>query len=399
MNVHEYQAKELLKSFHISVPFGVCVKENTPSAIAAVLKAFKDRPKVAVKAQIHAGGRGKGHFKENGTSGVRLVESERVAETIADMFGKTLVTNQTGAEGKVVHKVYVTETVDVAREFYLSLLIDRDRQCPVLMASDSGGCDVETVAKESPEKVLTFPVDPLSGLQPFQARRVAYLLQLSGEAFKECVDLVLNLYRAFVASDACLIEINPLVLTKEGHLSALDCKMHLDDNARFRHENFASFDDPNETDPTEVEAKAVGIHNYVALDGDIACLANGAGLGMATLDLLDALGGKAANFLDIGDTASAEQIEAGFRILLKHPKTRGVFVNIFGGTLPCDRVAQGLISAAETVVLRVPCVMRLMGNRKNEGFTLLQRSGLSVFATEDLTQAAETIVRETKAAL
>ncbi len=399
MNVHEYQAKGLLKSFHIPVPFGVCIEENTSSAIATALRAFKGRPKVVVKAQIHAGGRGKGHFKESGTSGVRLVETEHAAEVVADMFGKTLVTNQTGAEGRVVHKVYVTETVAVAREFYLSLLIDRDRQCPVLMASDSGGCDVETVAQTHPEKVLTFPVDPLLGLQPFQARRVAYLFQLIGEAFNECIELLLNLYRAFVASDACLIEINPLVLTQEGHLSALDCKMQLDDNARFRHENFVSFEDPNETDPTEAEAKSVGIHNYVALDGDIACLANGAGLGMATLDLLDTLGGKAANFLDIGDTASAEQIEAGFRILLKHPKTRGVFVNIFGGTLPCDRVVQGLISVTETVALRVPCVMRLMGNRKDEGLALLQRSGLPVFVTEDLTQAAETIVRETKAAL
>lgn len=399
MNVHEYRAKELLKSFHISVPFGVCIEENTSTAIAAVLQTFKSHSKVVVKAQIHAGGRGKGHFKENGTSGVRLVETEHASEAAVDMFGKTLVTNQTGIEGKVVHKVYVTETVDVAREFYLSLLIDRDRQCPVLMASDSGGCDVETVAKETPEKVLTFAVDPLSGLQPFQARRVAYLFQLSGGAFNECIELLLNLYRAFVASDACLIEINPLVLTQDGHLSALDCKMQLDDNARFRHENFASFDDPNEAEPTEAEAKSVGIHNYVALGGDIACLANGAGLGMATLDLLDVLGGKAANFLDIGDTASAEQIEAGFRILLKHPKTRGVFVNIFGGTLPCDRVVQGLFSVTETVALRVPCVMRLMGNRRNEGLTLLQRSGLSVTATEDLTTAAETIVRETKAAL
>ncbi|MBR1843628.1 MAG: ADP-forming succinate--CoA ligase subunit beta [Opitutales bacterium] len=399
MNVHEYQAKELLKSFHIPVPFGVCIGENTSSAIATVLRAFENHSKVVVKAQIHAGGRGKGHFKESGTSGVRLVETECAAEVVAAMFGKTLVTNQTGAEGKVVHKVYVTETVAVAREFYLSLLIDRDRQCPVLMASDSGGCDVETVAKETPEKVLTFPVDPLLGLQPFQARRVACLFQLSGGAFNECIELLLNLYRAFVASDACLIEINPLVLTQDGHLSALDCKMQLDDNARFRQNNFASFDDPNEVNPTESEAKAVGIHNYVALDGDIACLANGAGLGMATLDLLDALGGKAANFLDIGDTASAEQIETALCILLKHPKTRGVFVNIFGGTLPCDRVVQGLISVTETVALRVPCVMRLMGNRKNEGLALLQRSGLPIFATGDLTQAAETIVRKTKAVL
>ena len=399
MNVHEYRAKELLKSFRISVPFGICIEENTPSAIDAALQTFKSHPQVVVKAQIHAGGRGKGHFKEDGTSGVRLVETECAAEAVASMFGKTLVTNQTGAEGKVVHKVYVTETVAVAREFYLSLLIDRDRQCPVLMASDSGGCDVETVAQTHPEKVLTFAIDPLLGLQTFQARMVAYLFQLSGGAFNECVELLLSLYRAFVASDACLIEINPLVLTKGGYLSALDCKMQLDDNARFRHENFASFEDPNEADPMEAEAKSVGIHNYVALDGDIACLANGAGLGMATIDLLDVFGGKAANFLDIGDTASSEQIEAGFRILLKHPKTRGVFVNIFGGTLPCDRVVQGLLSVTETTALRVPCVMRLMGNRRDEGLALLQRSGLPIFVTENLTTAAERIVRETKAAL
>ena len=229
------------------------------------------------------------------------------AEAVANMFGKTLVTNQTGSEGKVVHKVYVTETVVVAREFYLSFFIDRDRKQTVLIASVCGGCDIETVAETHPEQVLTIAVDPLLGLQSFQARRVACLFQLGGEAFNECIDLILNLYRAFVASDACLIEINPLVLTKDGHLSALDCKMQLDDNARFRHENFASFDDPNEVDPTEAEARAVGIHNYVALGGDIACLANGAGLGLATIDLLDALGGKAANFLDIGDTASSEQ--------------------------------------------------------------------------------------------
>ena len=397
MNVHEYQAKELLKSFRISVPFGVCIEDNTPSAIATALKIFKNHPKVAVKAQIHAGGRGKGRFKENGASGVRLVETERAAEAVANMFGKTLVTNQTGSEGKVVHKVYVTETVVVAREFYLSFFIDRDRKQTVLIASVCGGCDIETVAETHPEQVLTIAVDPLLGLQSFQARRVACLFQLGGEAFNECIDLILNLYRAFVASDACLIEINPLVLTKDGHLSALDCKMQLDDNARFRHENFASFDDPNEVDPTEAEARAVGIHNYVALGGDIACLANGAGLGMATLDLLDTLGGKAANFLDIGDTASAEQVEAGFRILLKHPKTRGVLINIFAGTLPCDRVVQGLISVTKTIPLTVPCVMRLMGNRRNEGLALLQQSGLPVFVTEDLTQAAKTVIQRTKA--
>ena len=399
MNIHEYQAKILLKSFNVPVPFGVCIKDNAPLAIEAALKIFKNHPKVAVKAQIHAGGRGKGHFKENGASGVRLVGTECVAEAVADMFGKTLVTNQTGVEGRIVRKVYVTETVAVAREFYLSFFIDRDRKQTVLIASVCGGCDIETVAKTHPEQVLMIAVDPFLGLQFFQARRIAYLFQLSGEAFNECIDLIRNLYRAFVASDACLIEINPLVLTKDGHLSALDCKMQLDDNARFRHENFASFDDPNEVDPTEAEARAVGIHNYVALDGEIACLANGAGLGMATLDLLDALGGKAANFLDIGDTASSEQIETALKILLKHPKTRGVFVNIFGGSLPCDRVVQGLISVARTVPLTVPCVMRLMGNRRNEGLVLLQQSGLSIFVTEDLAQAAGTIVRKTKEVL
>ena len=396
MNVHEYQAKALLKSFNVPVPSGICIEENTPSAIASVLRAFKEHPKVAVKAQIHAGGRGKGRFKENGTSGVQLVERAYAEEAIAAMFGNTLVTDQTGVGGKIVRKVYVTETVEVAREFYLSLLVDRRRKCPVLMASTCGGCDIETVAEAYPDQMLTITVDPLLGLQPFQARRVACFFKLSGGAFGECVALILNLYRAFVALDACLIELNPLVLTRDRHLSALDAKMRLDDNARFRHADFALLEDLTEVNPTEAETVSAGIHSYVALDGDIACLANGAGLGIATVDLLDSLGGKAANFLDIGDTASAEQIEIALRILLKHPKTRGVFINIFAGTLPCDRVVQCLRSVAKTIPLMVPCVMRLMGNRKNEGLDLLQRSSLPVFVTEDLMQAAETIVRETK---
>lgn len=392
MNLHEYQAKELLQSFHIPIPLGVCLEENNASTLQQALQVFKNHTKVAVKAQIHAGGRAKGCLKENGLPGVQLVPLAQVPEAVASMFQKTLVTKQTGSEGKRVHKVYLMECVGVQQEFYCSILLDRTQQMPVLVASSQGGCDIE----EHPEHVLTIPIDPLLGLQAFQARRIAELFQLNGTAFSECVTFLLHLYHAFVALDTSMIEINPLVLTKDQHLLPLDAKIQLDDNARFRHPEWEKLEDAHEKDPQELEAASLQLHNYIALDGNIACLSNGAGLCMATIDLLHHLGGKIANFLDIGDSASEEQIEAALNLIFKNPRTMGVFINLFGGTLACDQVAKKILEILPRVSRRIPIIVRFKGNRAQEGKKVLEQKKhhLPIFVMDNSEQAIQTILQK-----
>ena len=393
MNLHEYQAKELLQSFHLPIPLGVCLEDNKASTLQQALQVFKHHAKVAVKAQIHAGGRGKGCLKENGLPGVQLVPLAQVPEAVASMFQKTLVTKQTGPEGKRIHKVYLMECVAVQQEFYCSILLDRTQQLPILVASPQGGCDIE----EHPEYILTIPIDSLLGLQTFQARRIAEWFQLKEAAFSECITFLLHLYHAFVACDASMIEINPLVLTKDQHLLPLDAKIQLDDNARFRHPEWDKLEDLHEKDPQELKAASLQLHNYIALDGNIACLSNGAGLCMATIDLMHHLGGKIANFLDIGDSASEEQIEAALHLIFNHSYVKGVFINLFGGTLACDQVAKKLLQVLPNVSRVVPVVVRFKGNRAQEGKSLLdqKQNHLPIFVMEDTEQAIKTLLQKT----
>lgn len=393
MNLHEYQAKQLLKQFHIPLPLGVCVEEATPAIVEQALQTLPNTPSVVVKAQIHAGGRGKGTFIGSDRHGVQIVPRERVLEALQSMLNHTLVTQQTGPEGKCVHKVYITEPMAPAAEFYVSLLIDRTRGCPVLVVSREGGQEIETVAQNNPESIFKCFIDPLVGLAPFQARQAAYALQLTGNAFQEAIPLLQNLYKAFVALDASLIEINPLVETQDGHLSALDAKVQIDDNALMRHPDLAALDDPSEKDPKEVAAEAAKL-NYVALDGNIACLVNGAGLAMATMDMIQHFGGSPANFLDLGGGAKQEQIEAAFRIITQDKRVSGIFINIFAGILRCDTLAQGIVNAAQSIHLHLPLVVRMQGNQMEQAKRILTEASLPLTFIDDFAQAAQTIVRQ-----
>ncbi len=395
MNLHEYQAKSLLEHHNIPVPSGICIEENTSASIEHVQQYFKNHTKVAVKAQIHAGGRGKGIFKENGAHGVQVVTIKEIPNAIHSMFHNTLVTHQTGDEGKQVRKIYVTEAIQVLQEFYVSILIDRTHQCPVLIASSQGGGNIEEIAQTHPQSILKLPIDPLLGLRPYQARKVAYLFQLSGNAFQSCIKILMDLYQAFVSLDALLIEINPLALTQDDRLLALDAKIQLDDNALVRHPEYATLEDPYEKDPKEIEAAKAKL-NYIALKGNIACLVNGAGLAMATMDIIKHYGGTPANFLDVGGGAQQEQIEAAFRIILKDPHVKGIFINIFGGILKCDMLAQGIVSAAHSVQLKLPLVIRMKGTQVEAAKKILQDSHLPLIPIDDLAQAAQTIVNHVK---
>lgn len=395
MNLHEYQAKQLLADFGLDIPLGVCLEDNATDNVNRALEVFKTQDKVVVKAQIHAGGRGKGVFIENGQHGVQVVPLPQVKQVVNSMFNNTLVTQQTGKEGKKVRKVYLTEAISVEREFYASILIDRIQQCPVLIVSSEGGCEIEEVAQKNPSSILKFPIDPLLGLRPFQARKVCYLLGLEGELAQKCIHTLMQLYQAFVKTDASLIEINPLVSTNDGRICLLDAKVQLDDNALFRHPDYADWDDPYEKDPKEVEAGNAKL-NYVALQGNIACLVNGAGLAMATMDIIQHFGGKPANFLDVGGGAQQEQIETAFRIILKDPNVKGIFINIFGGILKCDMLAHGVVNAAHSVQLKLPLVIRMKGTNVEQGKQILKDSGLPLIPVDDLALAAQTIVDKVK---
>ena len=383
MNIHEFQAKELFSRFEVPVPKGRAV--STPQEAEAWAKELGASPYV-VKAQIHAGGRGK-------AGGVKLTKERGQVKTIAEgLLGKPLVTHQTGPEGKRVKRVLVEDGVAIKKEFYLSLLVDRETGFPVIVSSSEGGVEIEEVAAQKPEKILKEFIDPAVGFQPFQGRNVAFRLGLPKEAIGPFVKLLGQLYRLFTEKGASLVEINPLVLTNENKVIALDGKISFDDNALFQHEDIRAYRDFDEEDPLEIRASEFGL-NYVKLDGNIGCMVNGAGLAMATMDVIKLAGAEPANFLDVGGGASKETVKHAFQILLSDPNVKGVFVNIFGGIVRCERIAGGIIDAAKEVEVKVPLVVRLEGTNAKEGKALLAQSGLNLVVADDLWEGAKKIVK------
>ena len=390
MNIHEYQAKALLESYGIPVPRGKAVQSE--DEFEEALDFLSAASGIVVKAQIHAGGRGKGKFVDGYGSGVKVLNSkEEALSTARRMLGNTLVTHQTGPTGRVVNTVYFTEKSAIGKEYYLAILLDRATSKPVIIASTEGGVDIETVAAETPEKITRVHVDPRLGLQPFQARKIAFGLGYQGDTFKQMLNIVAALYRLFWKKDASLVEINPLITEPNGNILALDAKMGFDDNALYRHPDIHSLRDLNEEDPKEVEAARNSL-NYIALDGNIACLVNGAGLAMATMDIIKHFGGNPANFLDVGGGATAEQVTQAFKIILSDTKVQGILVNIFGGIMRCDVIADGIIAAAKATNISVPLVVRLEGTNVEEGKRMLDESGLSIAAAASLSEAARRIV-------
>jgi succinyl-CoA synthetase beta subunit len=392
MNVHEYQAKELLANQGIPVPAGYAAL-NVDEAVAAAEKL--PGPLWIVKAQIHAGGRGKGRFKElapDAKGGVRLARSiDEVRSNAEEMLGKTLVTIQTGADGKQVNRLYVTDGVDIAKEYYLALLVDRGSGRVAMVASTEGGMDIEAVAHDTPEKIETITIDPGQGFMPHHGRALAFALGLEGEQNKQGQKLARQLYDAFVALDCAMLEINPLVATADGKMLVLDAKMSFDSNAEFRHPEYEALRDETEEDPMEVEASKYDLA-YIKLDGNIGCMVNGAGLAMATMDIIKLNGAEPANFCDVGGGANKEKVTAAFKIILSDPAVKGILVNIFGGIMRCDIIADGIIAAAKEVDLKVPLVVRLEGTNVEEGKRILADSGLAIVPANDLGDAARKIV-------
>src|SRR6266700_1231770 len=386
MKIHEYQAKGILKRYGVAVPRGE-MAESREEAEAAARNLFAEGATgVVVKAQIHAGGRGKG-------GGGKIAKSvEEAGEIAGKMLGMKLVTHQTGPEGRIVHRLLVEETLPIEKELYLGILVDRDEAKPVFMASAAGGMDIEQVAAQRPEAILKQYIDPGMGLEPFQARKIAFALGLSGAQVNPAVKFLTGLYRAFLETDASLVEINPFITTTDGRLFALDAKMNFDDNALFRHPDIRELRDITEEDPLEVEASKYGL-NYIKLDGNVGCMVNGAGLAMATMDIIKYAGGEPANFLDVGGGASAEQIEHAFEILLSDKNVQGVFINIFGGILRVDTLAQGVVEAAKNLNVKVPVVLRLEGTNVEEGRKILEESGLNFQVGATMKDAAELVVR------
>jgi succinyl-CoA synthetase beta subunit len=398
MNIHEYQAKELLAKFGVGIPAGHAAL-TVEEAVAGAKKL--PGPLYVVKAQIHAGGRGKGKFKELGADakgGVRLAKSVEEVETQArEMLGNTLVTIQTGDAGKQVNRLYVTDGVDIDKEFYLSMLVDRASGRIAVIASTEGGMNIEDVAHDTPEKITTITIDPAQGFQPHHGRAVAFALKLKGELNKAAQLVSRQLYDAFVALDCAMLEINPLVVTKDSQLLVLDTKMSFDSNALYRHPDVEALRDETEEDPAEVEASKHDLA-YIKLDGDIGCMVNGAGLAMATMDIIKLNGMFPANFLDVGGGASKEKVTAAFKIILADPAVKGILVNIFGGIMKCDTIAEGIVAAAKEVNLSVPLVVRLEGTNVEQGKAILASSGLAIVAADDLGDAAKKIVAEVKKA-
>ena len=407
MKIHEYQAKQLMKERGIAVPDGRMAK-TVDEAVAAVQPLIESsgNPVVVVKSQIHAGGRGKGRFKEHpdvggvsvvtdGMSGGVSAAEAKVRELAGQMLGSTLVTIQTGDEGKQVNTLYIEQGIDIARELYLSILLDRATSHNIVMASTEGGMEIEKVAEEAPEKILREEIDPAIGLAAFQANRLATGLGLEGEAAGNFVTFVQALSRAAVELDSDLVEINPLVVTTQGSVMALDGKMAFDDNAIYRHPDVAQMRDESEEDPAELEAKKSGL-SYISLDGTIGCLVNGAGLAMATMDTIKHVGGEPANFLDVGGGATADQVTTAFGIITKDPNVKGIFVNIFGGIMRCDVIAEGVVEAVKRVGLQVPLVVRLEGTNVELGKQIIRESGLDVIAAEDMKDGAQKIVELAK---
>jgi succinyl-CoA synthetase beta subunit len=393
MNIHEYQAKALLRSYGVPVSEGRIVLRAEEAKSAA---AEMDGPLWVVKAQIHAGGRGKGHFVEasaGAKGGVRIARSvEEAAEHAAQMLGRTLVTHQTGPAGKQVGRVYIEDGSDIARELYLALLVDRATSRISFVVSTEGGMDIEEVAAHTPDKILSFSIDPASGIQGFHGRRVAYALGLEGKQVKQCVDLVTKLYRLFTERDAEMVEINPLIVTPAGDLKCLDAKMGFDNNALYRQAEILGLRDETEEDPKELAASKFDL-NYIALDGEIGCMVNGAGLAMATMDIIKLYGAEPANFLDVGGGATREKVTEAFKIITSDPQVKGILVNIFGGIMRCDIIAEGIIAAVREVGLQVPLVVRLEGTNVDKGKAIIAGSGLNVIAAENLSDAAEKIVK------
>ena len=398
MNIHEYQAKELLATFGVPVPAGHAAL-SVDEAVAAAGKL--PGPLYVVKAQIHAGGRGKGKFRELGPDakgGVRLARTaDEVRAAASDMLGNTLVTVQTGEGGKQVNRLYVTDGVDIAKEFYLALLVDRATGRVAFVVSTEGGVDIETVAHDTPERIHTFDVDPATGFQPHHGRAVAKALGLTGDLAKQAQGVASKMYDAFLGTDASQIEINPLAVTQDGKLMVLDAKVGFDSNAMFRHKDLAALRDETEEDPAELEASKYDLA-YIKLDGDIGCMVNGAGLAMATMDIIKLNGMFPANFLDVGGGASKEKVTAAFKIILGDPNVKGILVNIFGGIMRCDIIADGIVAAAKEVNLQVPLVVRLEGTNVEKGKEILATSGLAIVPANDLGDAAQKIVAEVKKA-
>ena len=396
MNIHEYQAKELLRAAGAPVSEGHAVLDPEHAREAAEMLGG---PVWVVKAQIHAGGRGKGTFKEAAAGeggGVRIAKSEDEAvEFTKQMLGATLVTKQTGPAGKTVGRVYVEDGAAIANEFYLALLVDRETSRVSFIASTEGGMDIEEVAAETPEKILTMSVDPATGIVPFHGRKVAKALGLSGNAAKQCGKLVATLYKVFTDKDASLLEINPLILTEAGDLVCLDAKMNFDSNALYRHPELVNLQDETEEDPAELAAAEHGL-NYITLDGEIGCMVNGAGLAMATMDIIKLYGSEPANFLDVGGGATKEKVTEAFKIITSDDKVKGILVNIFGGIMRCDVIAEGVVAAVKEVGLQVPLVVRLEGTNVELGKKIINESDVDVIAADDLADAAEKIVKAVK---
>lgn len=396
MNIHEYQAKQLLKEYGAPVSDGRIVlrAEDAKSAAGEL-----DGPLWVVKAQIHAGGRGKGSFTEAAAGdkgGVRLTKSvEEAAEETRKMLGRTLVTHQTGPAGKQVNRVYIEDGSGIETELYLALLVDRVSSRVSFVASTEGGMDIEEVAANTPEKIVSFSVDPASGLSSFHGRRVAFALGLKGPQVKQCVQLISNLYRMFIERDMEMLEINPLIVTDKGDLKCLDAKMGFDSNALYRQKAILDLRDETEEDPKELAASKFDL-NYIALDGEIGCMVNGAGLAMATMDIIKLYGAEPANFLDVGGGATTEKVTEAFKIITSDPNVKGILVNIFGGIMRCDVIAEGVVAAVKEVGLQVPLVVRLEGTNVAEGKKIINESGLDVIAADDLGDAAEKIVKAVK---
>ncbi|MCJ8144802.1 ADP-forming succinate--CoA ligase subunit beta [Ancylobacter sp. A5.8] len=398
MNIHEYQAKGVLREFGVPVPNGVAILDAAEADAAAAKVAG---PVWVVKSQIHAGGRGKGKFKEADAGekgGVRVVKSAAEAAANAkQILGKTLVTIQTGPAGKQVNRVYIEEGSDIDKEFYLSALVDRETSRVAFVVSTEGGMDIEEVAHSTPEKIHTFAVDPATGVMPHHGRTVAKALNLSGDLAKQAGALVEKLYKAFVAKDMAMLEINPLVVTKGGELKCLDAKISFDSNSLYRHADVMSLRDETEEDAKEIEASKYDLA-YIALDGTIGCMVNGAGLAMATLDIIKLYGESPANFLDVGGGATEEKVTAAFKIITSDPNVKGILVNIFGGIMKCDVIARGVIAAVKAVGLEVPLVVRLEGTNVEEGKQIIRDSGLNVIPADDLDDAAQKIVKAVQGA-
>jgi succinyl-CoA synthetase beta subunit len=398
MNLHEYQAKELLKKFNVPVQEGIaCSTVHDAEEAYRQIKTQFGSSFAVVKAQIHAGGRGKGKIKETGMNGVKVGKGmEEISDIARQILGGTLVTIQTGPAGKVVHKILVAQDMyydglSERKEFYLSILLDRTRGQNVVMYSTEGGVNIEDVAHNTPDKIFKEWVHPAGGLQAFQARKIAFNLGLTGNAFKNCVKFVTNLYDAYLGLDCSMLEINPLFKAADDKIVAVDCKMNLDDNALMRHPDLSAMRDVSEEDPTEVEAGNYNL-NFVKLDGNVGCMVNGAGLAMATMDMIKLSGGEPANFLDVGGTANAQTVEAGFKIILKDPNVKAILINIFGGIVRCDRVAQGVIDAYNNLGnIKIPIIVRLQGTNAEEAKKLIDESGLKVQSAILLSEAAELV--------